>query len=65
MPDQRTASLPANASARAVTLPQPLTSFIGREREVAAARDLLLRPDVRLLTLTGPGGAERRASASK
>ena len=37
-------------------LPAPVTSFVGRVREVAAVRDLLLRPDARLLTLTGPGG---------
>jgi predicted ATPase/class 3 adenylate cyclase len=37
-------------------LPAQVTSFIGRQREGSALRDGLLRPDVRLLTLTGPGG---------
>ena len=32
------------------------TAFIGREREAAALRQLLSRADVRLVTLTGPGG---------
>lgn len=37
-------------------LPVPATTFLGRERELAEIGALLARPDVRLLTLTGPGG---------
>ena len=42
--------------ARLTELPLQLTPFIGREREVEEVRQRLLHPDVRLLTLTGPGG---------
>ena len=37
------------------SLPRPLTSFVGRERELALVRGLLA--ESRLLTLTGPGGS--------
>jgi predicted ATPase len=37
-------------------LPRPLTPLVGREREVEQILALLHHPDVRLLTLTGPGG---------
>jgi predicted ATPase/DNA-binding CsgD family transcriptional regulator len=39
-----------------VRLPTLLTPFVGRQQEVETVRDLLQRPEVRLLTLTGPGG---------
>ena len=41
---------------RSVTLPEPLTALIGRQAEVGAIEDLLTRPDVRLVTVTGPAG---------
>lgn len=37
-------------------LPVQPTSFLGREREVDSVSDLLRRPEVRLVTLTGTGG---------
>ncbi|MBV9888611.1 MAG: protein kinase, partial [Acidobacteria bacterium] len=41
---------------RPASLPVSCNSFVGREREAAAARDLLSRAAIRLLTVTGPGG---------
>jgi predicted ATPase/DNA-binding CsgD family transcriptional regulator len=49
------APVPRRGSAT-VPIPTPLTALVGREREVTTLSDLLCRPDVRLLTLTGPGG---------
>ena len=37
-------------------LPVQPTPFLGRERELAEIIELMHRPEVRLLTLTGPGG---------
>jgi predicted ATPase len=41
---------------RTTEVPVPASSFIGREREVPALVELIERDDVRLVTLTGPGG---------
>lgn len=41
---------------RLTNLPAALTSFVGRDEELQKARDLLLQPRVRLLTLTGAPG---------
>ena len=44
------------ASVSVDRLPVPPTPTIGRDREAAEISVLLQRPDVRLVTLTGPGG---------
>lgn len=51
-PPRPAPSRPSTASGR---LPRPLTSFVGRERELREIAALLAQ--VRLLTLTGPGGS--------
>lgn len=37
-------------------VPEPPTTFVGRESQVAEVRQLLLRAGTRIVTLTGPGG---------
>ncbi len=44
------------AEARPTNIPVQRTRFVGREKEVAFAKELLKRGDVRLVTVTGPGG---------
>jgi predicted ATPase/DNA-binding CsgD family transcriptional regulator len=52
MPGELSADTPATPN----NLPALRSPIVGRDRERAAARDMLLRGDVGLLTLTGPGG---------
>jgi predicted ATPase len=52
----QTAYAGRRAEARSSNLPVPRTAFVGREKEVSAAKELLQRAEVRLVTVTGPGG---------
>ncbi len=47
----------AKPARKLIDLPTPRTSLIGRDREVQEAAELLVQPNVRLLSLTGAGGA--------
>jgi len=47
---------PALRSLRNVWLPVPATPFLGREPELQTVSEYLARDEIRILTLTGPGG---------
>jgi predicted ATPase len=51
MLNERTLFTPASSK-----LPRAPDTFIGREHELAELKELLLKPEVRLVTMTGPGG---------
>lgn len=54
---ERFAEKPApRAETRPANIPTQRTGLVGREKEVTAAKEMLLRADVRLVTVTGPGG---------
>ena len=44
-------------SQRPIILPSPLTTIVGRDGDLEAAKLLLLQDRIRLVTFTGPGGA--------
>lgn len=46
----------AQAAIPVANLPVSRTGFVGREREIESARELLRRPEVHLVTITGTGG---------
>ena len=56
---------PRLESLHQTNLPVPSTPFLGRERELSEVLKLLSREDVRILTLTGPGGTGKTRLAAQ
>jgi Domain of unknown function (DUF4062) len=55
-PRAETVAVPPLTHARRSPLPSPTTPLVGREQAIEEVAGLVLRRDVRLVTLTGPGG---------
>ncbi len=55
--DPALAPQPVQKESVAHMIPTALTSLVGRERELRDLRDLVLRTDIRLVTLVGAGGS--------
>ena len=53
----RAAAPKAGVGLRDVSVPLPLTTLLGRDGDMQTLRQWLADPNVRLVTLTGPGGA--------
>ena len=60
-----TEEFPSLKTLHQTNLPIPTTPFLGRERELAEVTALLSQDDVRLLTLTGPGGTGKTRLAAQ
>jgi predicted ATPase len=56
-PGRTAAAPPRQEASPQHNLPEEATSFIGRAAELATLKDLLLRQEVLLVTLIGPGGS--------
>ncbi|MFN8594369.1 MAG: LuxR C-terminal-related transcriptional regulator [Thermomicrobiales bacterium] len=55
--------MPLERHSETRAFPLPRTSFVGREREIGLVETLLHRDEVRLITLTGPGGVGKTRTA--
>jgi hypothetical protein len=53
--------VPGTGLASPHRLPVPVTPLLGREQELAQLMALIRRPEIRLLTFTGPGGGRQNA----